>query len=110
MIAKSELLHALWRDALLNNLKSGLKEEVMVTISSTVEQVIANATFLEEKTVGVVPEKLKAWEQQRTASRQDPIERLTRKAIANHWSRQEQHAAEPEASTDPSRRNTDGTV
>ncbi len=76
----------------------------MVTMPSTVQQVMANATFLEEKSVGVLPEKLKAWEQQRVTSRQDPIERLTRSmekmsiAVANYWSRQEQHGAEPEAS------------
>ncbi len=104
MFAQSELPHALWRDALLNNLKSGLKEDVMVTVPSTIEQVIANATFLEEKSVDVLPEKLKAWEQQQIASRQDPIKRLTRSmekmsiAVANYWSRQEQHGAEPEAS------------
>ncbi len=104
MFAQSALPHALRQDALLNNLKSGLKEDVMVTMPSTVEQVIANATFLEEKSVAVSPEKLKAWEQQRVASRQDPIERLTRSmekmsiAVANYWSRQEQHGAEPEAS------------
>ncbi len=104
MFAQSELPHALRRDVLLNNLKSGLKEDVMVTMPSTVEQVIANATFLEEKSVGVLPEKLKAWEQQRVVSRQDPIECLTRSmekmstAIATHWSRQQQHGAEPEAS------------
>ena len=104
MFAQSELPHALRRDALLNNLKPGLKEDVMVTMPSTIEQVIANATFLEEKSVGVLPEKLKAWEQQRVASRQNPIERLTRSmekmsiATANHWSMQEQHRAKPEAS------------
>ena len=95
MFAQSELPYALRRDALLNNLKSGLKEDVMVTMPSTVEQVIANATFLEEKCVAVSPEKLQAWEQQRVASRQDPIDRLTRStekmsiAVANHWNRQE---------------------
>ena len=76
----------------------------MVTMPSTVEQIVANATFLEEKSVGVLPEKLKAWEQQRVASRQDPLERLTRSmekmsiAVANYWCRQQQHGAEPEAS------------
>ena len=104
MFAQSELPHDLRRDALLNNLKPGLKEDVMVTMPSTIEQVIANATFLEDKSLGVLPEKLKAWEQQQIACRQDPIECLTRSiekmsiAIANHWRRQEQHGAEPEAS------------
>ena len=104
MFAQSALPHALRRDALLNNLKPGQKEDVMVTMPSTVEQVIANATFLEDKSVGVLSEKLKTSDQQRVASRQDPIERLTRSmekmsiAVANCWSRQEQHGAEPEAS------------
>ena len=104
IFAQSELPHALRRDALLNNLRPGLNEDVMGTMPSTTEQVIANATFLEEKSVDVLPEKLKAWEHQRITSRQDPIERLTRSmekmsiAVANYWSRQEQHGAEPEAS------------
>ena len=63
MCAQSALPYALRRDALLNNLKPGQKEDVMVTMPSTVEQVIANATFLEEKSGGVLPEKLKTWEQ-----------------------------------------------
>lgn len=46
---------------LLNNLKAGLREDVSATIPATVEQVIANATYLEQKSVAVTPEKLKEW-------------------------------------------------
>ena len=103
MFAQSVFPENLRRDVLLNNLKAGLREDVIATIPATVEQVIANAAYLQQKSVAVTPEKLNEW-QQCMPSRQNAAEQLTRslekmsRCVANYWSRQEQQEPEPGAS------------
>jgi len=101
MFAQSAFPENWRRDMLLNNLKAGLRDDVIATIPATAEQVIANATYLEQKSAAVTPEKLK-WERC-MPNKQNAAERLTRslenmsRCVANYWSRQEQEP-EPGAS------------
>lgn len=46
------------RELILDKLKPSLREQVMLTIPGTIEQVIANATFMKDKVASV-----KAWAQ-----------------------------------------------
>ncbi len=78
MFAQSVLPEAMKRDLLLENLKPSLRKQVMLSIPTTIDEVITNATFLEEKFAGITPEKLKVWEQQRNPSKGDQVDRLTR--------------------------------
>ncbi|KAL0038143.1 hypothetical protein WJX79_004603 [Trebouxia sp. C0005] len=48
--------------------------EVVATIPKTLEQVIENAIYLEERAVGVVTDRLKLWDQQHKCNSSDPIE------------------------------------
>ena len=78
MMAQSVFPDVLKRDLLLDNMKPSLRKQVMTSIPTTVEEVIANALFLEERAAGATPEKTKQREQQRYSSRMDLIERLTK--------------------------------
>lgn len=50
----------------------------MTSIPTTVEEVIANALYLEERAAGATPEKTIQRGQQRCSRKPDPIERLTK--------------------------------
>ncbi len=76
LVNKSALPDSLKRDMLLKNLKPSLQEQVMVSIPTTSDQVIANATFLEEKAACVAPETAKIWEPQSNKTKRAPLERL----------------------------------
>jgi len=78
MMAQSVFPGVLKRDLLLDNMKPSLRKQVMTSIPTTVEEVIVNALFLEERAAGATPGKFKGWEQQRYNSKTDPIERITK--------------------------------
>ena len=101
LFAQSVFPEAMKRDLMLDNLKPSLRRQVLASIPTTIEQVIANATFLEDKVVGISLEKIKTWEQQRTNAKQDPVDRITRSmekmtlAMSNNFNRQEPPRAPP---------------
>ena len=101
LFAKSVFPEAMQRDLMLDNLKPSLRRQVLASIPTTIEQVIANATFLESKAVGISPEKTKTWEQQHTSAKQDPVDRITRSmekmtpAMSNNFNRQGPSRASP---------------
>ena len=66
------------RDLLLENLKPALRKQVITSIPNTIDEVITNARFSEEKANGVTPEKLNQWEQQRNNSKGDQVDCLTK--------------------------------
>ena len=78
LLSQIPLPESFKRDMLLDNLKPSLRKAVLNTIPETVEEVIKNAAFLEERVNGITPEKIKNWEQQRANSKQDPMDRLAR--------------------------------
>ena len=77
MMAQSVFPDVLKRDLLLDNMKPSLRKQVMTSIP-TIEEVIANALYLEERAAGATPQKTVQREQQRSSTRTDPIERLTK--------------------------------
>lgn len=98
MFAQCQFPEVLKRNLLIDNLKPNLRKQVVSSIPTTIEQVITNAIFLEETAVGVMSEKIKGWEQQRSHSKTDAIDRITKSmdkmtiALSNNFSRQnDQH-------------------
>ncbi|DBA66348.1 TPA: hypothetical protein ACH3X2_002337 [Trebouxia sp. C0005] len=71
-------------DILIGNLKPALRAQVVATIPKTLEQVIENAIYLEERAVGVVTDRLKLWDQQHKCNSSDPIEQSTTEADRIH--------------------------
>ena len=61
---------------LLQNLKSQLRKQVIVSIPATMEDVIKNATFLENTSTVKSTAKVKAWQQHKDSAPPDPMERL----------------------------------
>ena len=59
-------------------MKPSLRKQVLSSIPTTIEQVIENALFLDETAVTVTSEKVKSWEQQRSNSKLDPVDRITK--------------------------------
>ena len=60
-------------------MKPDLHQLVTQTIPRTVAEVVASATYLEERSDGITLAKLMHWEQQRTNNfGQDPMDRLSR--------------------------------
>ena len=78
MMAQSVFPDVLKGDLLLDNMKPSLRTQVMISTPTTVEEVIANALYLEERAAGATTEKTKQREQQRCSSKPDPIERLSK--------------------------------
>ena len=78
MFSQSVFPEPMKRDLLLENLKPALRKQVITSIPKTMDEVINNARFLEEKANGVTPEKLKQWEQQHNNSKGDQVDRLTK--------------------------------
>lgn len=78
MFAQSGFPEIMKRDLLLDGLKPSLRKKVLASIPSTVQDVIDNAMFLENKAHGAAQEKMKAWEEQRHYTKRDPIECITR--------------------------------
>ena len=92
---------SLKQDLLLDHLKPSLRVQVMSSIPSTVQQVIADAIYLEEKSAGVVQYRIRTEEQQRSNKQANSLERLNRSldritaALTTCYSEQEQHRAAP---------------
>ena len=76
MFSQSLFPDAMKRDLLLQNLKPQLRKQVIVSIPSTMDDVIKNATFLEDKFTGRTAEKVKAWQQHTKSTPADPVDRL----------------------------------
>ena len=95
MFAQCQFPEVLKRNLLIDNLKPNLRKQVVSSIPTTIEQVITNAIFLEETAVGVTSEKIKGWEQQRSHSKTDAIDRITKSmdkmtiALSHNFSRQD---------------------
>ena len=59
MFSQSAFPEALKRDLLLDNLKPSLRTQVLASIPTTMQDVIANALFLEERASGAATERLR---------------------------------------------------
>ena len=97
MFSHSVFPETLKRDLLLDNLKAGLREQVMSHIPRTAEQVIANATYLETKSAS---NGLKIGERQGRNKKEDTLEHFYRSlgnmtaTFATCFKEQEQHTAQ----------------
>ena len=98
LLGQSVLPETMKRNLLMNNLRPALRDQAIHSIPLTLEDVIKNATFLEEQALGISGEKIKQWEQQH-ARNQDPVERMTRAmdkmsiSVANALNRTDQRPA-----------------
>ncbi|KAA6420403.1 MAG: hypothetical protein FRX49_09565 [Trebouxia sp. A1-2] len=99
LFSQTNIPDAMKSDILTDNLKPSLRTQVVATIPRTMQQVIDNATYLEERANGAVADRLKRWDQQQHRSSSDPVERITKSmekmtlALNNNFNRQ----ATPEA-------------
>ena len=71
LFSQSEIPDAMKQDLMLDNLKPSLRKQVVATIPKTLEEVISNATYLEERANGLSSEKVKAWEKEHSHKRMD---------------------------------------
>lgn len=93
LCSQASIPEAMKSDILIDNLKPNLRTQVIATIPKTIEEVSANAIYLEERATEAVAKRLKMWEQQRTQISSDPVERMTRSmermalALHNNYNR-----------------------
>ncbi|DBA83530.1 TPA: hypothetical protein ACH3X2_006453 [Trebouxia sp. C0005] len=94
LFSQTNIPDAMKSDILTDNLKPSLRTQVVATIPRTMQQVIDNATYLEERANGAVADRLKRWDQQQHRSSSDPVERITKSmekmtlALNNNFNRQ----------------------
>ena len=67
MYSRISIPEAMNQDLSLENMKPSLRKQVIATVPSSLEEVIANATFIEEKLMGtsISTQDLQKWERQR---------------------------------------------
>ena len=78
LFAQCNLPENMQLDLLLDNLRPQLRKKVIATIPKTVEQLITNAIYLEQKSAGFTIEKVKERAQHRAANKLDSVERVKR--------------------------------
>ena len=94
LFSQTNIPNAMKSDILLDSLRPSLRTLVVATIPKSMEEVITNATYLQEKATEAVANRLKMWEQQQTRSSSDPVERITKStdrmsmALNNNYNRQ----------------------
>ena len=77
MFSQISIPDAMKQDLLLENMKPSFRKQVIGTVPSNLEEVIANATFIEEKLVGTraTEQDLQRWDKQRK-NNHDPQDRF----------------------------------
>ena len=100
LFSQTSIPEAMKSDILIDNLKPSLRTQVVATIPETMDEVITNAIYLEERATGAVANRLKVWEQHQTRSSSDSVERITKSmermtmALNNNYNRQDVRYAE----------------